>query len=72
MGTSGSARIRTPLDGAWVAGMHREAHRFTGKAGGKDNCIDAMTQLYDYAEHVHSFIIGAESGGDSTLSGGGF
>jgi hypothetical protein len=59
-----NGRIRTPLDGPWVPGMHREAHRFTGKAGGHDNRIDAMTQLYDYAERAHGAQAQGESGGE--------
>lgn len=42
-------RIRVPLDAPWVADFLDEARRFTGKAGGKDNRVDALTQLYDYA-----------------------
>ncbi len=63
-------RIRTPFGasmyaGAWVDDFHREAQRFTGRAGGKDNRVDALTQLFDYAGAALAGIAGAESGGTS-------
>lgn len=61
-------RIRTPIDAPWVADFHFEARRFTGKRGGKDNRIDALTQLYDYGEHVHGQLAGGESGGENMMA----
>jgi hypothetical protein len=61
-------RIRTPIDAPWVADFHFEARRFTGKRGGKDNRIDALTQLYDYAEHVHGQLAAGESGGENMFT----
>lgn len=62
-------RIRLPLggslDGAWVLPYLREMQRFTGKPGGKDNRVDATTQLFDYAEVALAAIAGAETGGES-------
>jgi phage terminase large subunit-like protein len=50
----GRGHIRLPFggehDGPWVKSFIDEAQRFTGRAGGKDNRVDAMTQLYDYAD----------------------
>lgn len=61
--------IRTPFggmyDGPWVPDFHREVQRFTGKPGGKDNRVDALTQLYDYAGAALAAIAGAETGGES-------
>jgi hypothetical protein len=61
--------IRTPLGGeyggSWVDDFHRETQRFTGRAGGKDNRVDALTQLFDYAGAALAGIAGAESGGES-------
>ncbi len=65
-------RIRTPLDAPWVADFHFEARRFTGKRGGKDNRVDALTQLYDYAEQVHGKLAVGESGGESMMHGSPF
>lgn len=61
-------RIRTPMDAPWVAGFHNEARRFTGKPGGHDNRVDAMTQLYDYSEHVLAALAGARWGGEVTMA----
>lgn len=65
-------RIRTPLDAPWVADFHFETRRFTGKRGGKDNRVDALTQLYDYAERVHGMLAAGESGGESMMHGSPF
>jgi hypothetical protein len=58
--------VRVPLggtyDGAWVADFLREVARFTGKAGGRDNRVDALTQLYDHAGVALLGMDGAESG----------
>lgn len=59
-----NGRIRTPLDAPWVVDFHREAQRFTGRAGGKDNRVDALTQLFDYADLALNAAGGAEIGGD--------
>jgi hypothetical protein len=61
-------RVRVPLEAPWVTRYLREAHRFTGKAGGKDNMVDATTQLEDYAEHVLASLAGATSGGELSMS----
>lgn len=60
-------RVRTPASAPWVADFHREATRFTGKQGGKDNRIDALTQLYDFAEHGLAAIGVAEAGSPTTM-----
>lgn len=64
--------VRLPLggrfDGPWVAHFLKEAHRFTGRPGGKDNMIDAMTQLADYAEHALSAATGGEVGGEIEMA----
>lgn len=65
-------RIRTPIDADWVPGFHDEAKRFTGKHGGKDNRIDALTQLYDHAEPMIAAIVPAETSGESTFAASGF
>ena len=64
-----AGRIRVPFggvyDGPWVPDFIREVQRFTGKAGGKDNRVDALTQLFDYAGAALASVAGAESGGES-------
>jgi hypothetical protein len=62
-----SGRIRVPAFAPWVAEFIKEAQRFTGKKGGKDNMIDATTQLYDYAETVLASLSLATSGGESEM-----
>lgn len=61
--------IRVPFGGvyagAWTLDFIREMQRFTGRPGGKDNRVDALTQLYDYAGAALASIAGAESGGES-------
>jgi hypothetical protein len=59
-----TGRIRTPINAPWVVDFHREAQRFTGRAGGKDNRVDALTQLFDYADLALNAAGGAEIGGD--------
>jgi hypothetical protein len=61
-------RIRVPLNAPWVADFLKETTRFTGKAGGKDNRVDAMTQLYDYAEHALAAMAGAQTGGNRQMA----
>lgn len=61
-------RIRTPLEATWVADFHHEARRFTGRQGGHDNRVDAMTQLFDYSDHVLAAMAGARWGGESTMA----
>jgi hypothetical protein len=63
-----AGHIRTPLEGAWVADFHHEMRRFTGKAGGKDNRVDALTQMFDAAERVLASLAAAQSGGDTVMA----
>lgn len=63
-----AGRIRVPMDAAWAADFLHEARRFTGRDGGRDNRVDALTQLYDYAEHALAAMAGAEAGGVSTMA----
>jgi phage terminase large subunit-like protein len=60
-------RIRTPFEAPWVADFHREVKRFTGKQGGKDNRVDAMTQLEDYLEKLFAGLATAQSGGETAM-----
>jgi hypothetical protein len=63
-----TGRVRVPLAALpWVLDFLKEMRRFTGKAGGKDNRVDALTQLYDYAEHVLSALSEALSGGETMM-----
>jgi len=57
-------RIRVPLSSPWVLDFLRECQRFTGKAGGKDNRVDALTQLFDYASAAFASGASAASGGE--------
>lgn len=61
-------RIRTPLDAPWVDAFHRECQRFTGRAGGKDNMVDALTQLFDYADGLLSVMAEADYGGEVSMA----
>lgn len=63
-----NGRIRVPVDAPWVVDFLRECKRFTGKAGGQDNRVDALTQLFDYAEYALGAIASAESGGESEMA----
>ena len=57
-------RIRVPVFAPWVDAFLREMSRFTGKAGGKDNMVDALTQLFDYADGLLSAAAEADWGGE--------
>lgn len=59
-----NGRIRVPRNAPWVVDFLRETSRFTGKAGGKDNRVDALTQLFDYAEQALAGMASAASGGE--------
>lgn len=64
----GEGRIRVRHGAAWVPGFVREAKRFTGRAGGKDNRVDAVTQLFDYADRaLAAMAVGAQSAGDRIM-----
>ena len=43
-------RIRVPREGWWVPAFMKQLAAFTGRPGGKDNLVDALTQLHDYFE----------------------
>jgi len=61
-------RVRVPIDSPWVLAFVRQVLRFTGRAGGRDNVVDALTQLFDYADRALLLLGGAETGGDLTMS----
>jgi hypothetical protein len=61
-------RIRVPLDEPWALDFIREAQRFTGREGGRDNRVDALTQLYDYCERLLAAYAEAVSGGESMMA----
>lgn len=67
-------RIRVPMNADWVPKFLTQLKRFTGRPGGKDNMVDALTQLYDYAYlHLGNAHDRPQVGGPSELaSGGGF
>jgi hypothetical protein len=56
--------VRVPLNAPWVVDFLRETSRFTGRSGGKDNRVDALTQLFDYAESAFAGMASAASGGE--------
>jgi predicted phage terminase large subunit-like protein len=41
-------RIRVPHDAPWLEAYETQLRNFTGKKGGKDNLVDATTQLFDW------------------------
>lgn len=43
-------RVRVPRDAWWVPAFLKQLQQFTGRPGGKDNLVDALTQLHDYFE----------------------
>jgi predicted phage terminase large subunit-like protein len=43
-------RIRVPAGAPWVEALEKQLRNFTGKPGGQDNLVDALTQLYDWFE----------------------
>lgn len=67
-------RVRVPMFADWVPKFLTQLKRFTGRPGGKDNMVDALTQLYDYAcEQLATANDNSQTGGRSELaSGGGF
>lgn len=63
------ALVRVPEHGEWVAPFLRQLREFTGKAGGKDGMVDALTQAYDQAEMFFGVqASGSMSGGKSGAS----
>jgi hypothetical protein len=64
-----AGRVRVPKHGAWVAPFCKELREFTGLPGGRDNRVDALTQLFDQAALMLGVSqAGAASGGESMLS----
>lgn len=45
-------RIRIRKGAPWAGLLCRRLKAFTGREGGKDGLVDALSQLYDYAERV--------------------
>ena len=66
--------VSVPHQAEWLTGEDgflMEAQRFTGKPGGKDNRIDALVQLFDYAEEeLGAYSASPLSGGESRLGAG--
>lgn len=61
-------RIRVPLDAPWLDLLQRRMRSFTGKKGGKDGVVDALTQLFDYADgQLKGMGVGAASGGEREM-----
>lgn len=55
---------RAPVGADWIAPFCKEVRDFTGKAGGIDNRVDALTQLHDQAAMMLGVMqAGAASGG---------
>jgi len=66
-------RVRVPEQGDWVPKFCKEVRTFTGKPGRKDNMVDALTQLHDYAEFALGIQeAGATSGGTSSMGRSGY
>ena len=68
-------RIRVPQDAPWLQLFQRRLRAFTGKKGGKNGVVDALTQLFDYADGMlKGQVVGAKSGGDREMvsNAGGF
>lgn len=63
-----AGRIRLPVNAPWVADFVKEAQRFTGVEGGRDNRVDALTQLYDYCDKLLAAYAEAVSGGESEMA----
>lgn len=60
--------IRVPETGEWVDRFCKRLRAFTGKPGGDDAEVDALTQLYDQAELYFGVKHdGAASGGESNI-----
>ena len=63
-----AGRVRVPHDSPWVAELLREARNFTGKKGGKDNMVDALSQAFDYAQQIlTSWTVGADGDGERSM-----
>lgn len=64
-----AGRIRVPFSGRfygpWALDYIREMARFTGRPGGKDNRVDATTQLFDYANAALSAVASVATGASS-------
>lgn len=66
-------RIRVPHGAAWVPAFNKQLRRFTGRPGGKDNLVDALTQMYDHAfAQLGSSQTQPEVGGQPMIQAGAF
>jgi len=74
--TAAAARaglVRAPIEGDWLAGEDgflREIRDFDGRPGGRDNRVDALVQLFDFAEdELGATATAASAGAPSALGG---
>ncbi len=51
-GAVGFGRVRSYQGKPWVPALHEQLKRFTGRDGGKDGLVDALSQFYDYLERA--------------------
>jgi len=64
-------RVRVPKTGFWVPAFRKQMRRFTGREGGKDNMIDALTQAYDwYDKNLASAGLRSRTGGEREMASG--
>jgi hypothetical protein len=71
--TARERRMRLPERGDWIPAFAKQLRNFTGKPGGKDNAVDALTQLHDHAEiDLGIKEAPARSGSERTLTQGAF
>lgn len=67
--TARGSRLRVPSVGAWIPAFNKQLRAFNGKPGGKDNIVDALTQLHDYCEAYLGLQPGKDPvGGESALA----
>lgn len=64
-------RVRVPLKAWWLPAFLKQMRRFTGREGGADNMIDALTQLYDwFDQNLASSGLRSRTGGEPKIAAG--
>lgn len=64
-------RVRVPAQAWWVPAFLKQLRGFTGREGGADNMVDALTQLYDWCDHnLAGRELRSRTGGERQLASG--
>lgn len=64
-------RVRVPAEGWWIPAFLKQLRGFTGREGGADNMVDALTQMYDWFDrNLSGSRLRSRTGGERAMASG--